>query len=66
MLRFKDNLLSKLESNGGLLENADAPVRARVVGVEADLSKTGWDGELFEAGFDPSLPSAWILEGLTM
>lgn len=40
--------------------------RAKVVAVEADLSKAGWEGELFEAGFDPKLPSAWILEGLTM
>lgn len=43
-----------------------APGRAQVVAVEADLCKPGWEGELFEAGFDRSLPSAWILEGLTM
>ncbi len=40
--------------------------QARVVPVEADLSAEGWEGELFEAGFDPSQPSAWIAEGLTM
>lgn len=40
--------------------------RAKVVAVEADLSKAGWEGELLEAGFDRTLPSAWILEGFAM
>lgn len=39
---------------------------ACVVGVEADLGKTSWESELIEAGFDPTLPSAWVVEGLTM
>eukprot|EP00903_Cladosiphon_okamuranus_P015440 g14261.t1 len=54
-------------SVAGFRERRDDGVgQARVVSVEADLSVEGWEGELFEAGFDPSQPSAWILEGLTM
>ncbi|CAM9451642.1 unnamed protein product [Scytosiphon promiscuus] len=54
-------------SVSGFRERRDGGVgQARVLAVEADLSVKGWEGELFEAGFDPSLPSAWILEGLTM
>ena len=47
------------ESMGGVSE-------ARVIGVEADLGQTGWEEKLLDAGFNPELPSAWILEGLTM
>lgn len=39
---------------------------AKVVDVAADLSVPGWEEKLLEAGFDPNLSSAWILEGLTM
>eukprot|EP00752_Nemacystus_decipiens_P008595 g7674.t1 len=54
-------------SVAGFRERRDGGVgQARVVSVEADLSVEGWEGELFEAGFDPNQPSAWILEGLTM
>lgn len=54
-------------SVAGFRERRDGGVgQARVLPVEADLSVKGWEGELFAAGFDPSLPSAWILEGLTM
>lgn len=54
-------------SVSGFRERRDGGVgQGRVIPVEADLSVEGWQGELFEAGFDPSKPSAWILEGLTM
>ena len=57
----------KARADGTSLEGREEGAsRARIVGVEADLSQIGWEGELFEAGFDPALPSAWILEGLTM
>lgn len=67
MLRVKNRLLAgagAIEMN--VKERQDGAARARIVTVEADLRQAGWEGELFEAGFDPALPSAWILEGLTM
>lgn len=67
VLRVKNNLLSKQESfNSVSDEKADDVVRARIVPVEVDLSQAEWERELLQAGFDASLPSAWILEGLTM
>lgn len=64
VLRVKQELLSApgLEAEVG---EKDVGL-AKVIGVEADLSVDGWQGELLEAGFDPKSPSAWILEGLTM
>ncbi|CAM9982501.1 unnamed protein product [Pylaiella littoralis] len=74
VLRVKNALLIEAAaadevaaSVSGFRERRDGGVgQARVIPVEADLSAEGWQGELFEAGFDPSEPSAWILEGLTM
>ncbi|CAB1111767.1 unnamed protein product [Ectocarpus sp. CCAP 1310/34] len=74
VLRVKSALLTQAAAAdkvaaavAGFRERRDGGVgQGRVVPVEADLSVEGWQGELFEAGFDPSLPSAWILEGLTM
>lgn len=68
VLRAKRALLSEEASSGNRLpaEARSGVGRAHVVAVEVDLSVNGWEGELFEAGFDPSMPSAWILEGLTM
>ncbi|CAN0432315.1 unnamed protein product, partial [Ectocarpus sp. 12 AP-2014] len=73
VLRVKSDLLTQAAAAdevaaavAGFRETTDGGVgQGRVVPVEADLSVEGWQGELFEAGFDPSLPSAWILEGLT-
>lgn len=67
VLRVKNGLLERagaIEMNEK--ERQQGAARARIVTVEADLRQAGWEGELFEAGFDPALPSAWILEGLTM
>lgn len=74
VLRVKRTLLTEATaadevaaSVAGFRERRDGGVgQAQVVPVEADLGVEGWEGELFEAGFDPSKPSAWILEGLTM
>ena len=33
-------------------------------GVSLDLEEQGWTNKLIEAGFDPSLPTCWVLEGL--
>ncbi|CAN0433778.1 unnamed protein product, partial [Ectocarpus sp. 8 AP-2014] len=55
-----------LRVKSALLTQAAAADEGRIVPVEADLSVEGWQEELLEAGFDPSQPSAWILEGLTM
>ncbi|CAN0131925.1 unnamed protein product [Ectocarpus sp. 12 AP-2014] len=74
VLRVKSALLTQAAAAdevaaavAGFRERRDGGVgQGRVFPVEADLSVEGWQGELFEAGFDPSLPSAWILEGLTM
>lgn len=32
--------------------------------VAADLTAHGWQNELIAAGYDPELPSTWLLEGL--
>ena len=75
VLRVKSTLITQAAAAADEVAAAVAGFRhrrdggvgqGRVVPVEADLSVEGWQGELFEAGFDPSLPSAWILEGLTM
>eukprot|EP00904_Undaria_pinnatifida_P003031 jgi/Undpi1/12729/HiC_scaffold_6.g02397.m1 len=67
VLRVKNALLSKAPAEECSAEGGDDGVgQAEVIAVEADLSQAGWEGELFEAGFDPTRPSAWILEGLTM
>ena len=66
VLRVKNALLSKFPADEGSKERGGGVGQAQVVAVEADLSQAGWEGELFEAGSDPSQPSAWILEGLTM
>ena len=66
VLRVKNALLSKALAEKGSKENGDGVDHARVITVEADLSQAGWESVLFEAGFDPSQPSAWIFEGLTM
>ncbi|KAK9861923.1 hypothetical protein WJX84_012306, partial [Apatococcus fuscideae] len=34
--------------------------------VAADLADEDWTSALFKAGFDPQLPTLWILEGLIM
>ena len=66
VLRVKNALLSKALAENGSREICDGVDQARVIAVEADLSQVGWEDALFEAGFNPSQPSAWILEGLTM
>lgn len=69
VLSVKSALLSKASktsTSAGTEERRGGVGQAQVIAVEADLSQAGWEGELFEAGFDPNKPSAWILEGLTM
>ncbi|CBJ26484.1 conserved unknown protein [Ectocarpus siliculosus] len=74
VLRVKSALLTQAAAAdevaaalAGFRERRDGGVgQGRVVPVQAALSVEGWQGELFEAGSDPSLPSAWILEGLNM
>jgi hypothetical protein len=34
--------------------------------LEADLCSPGWSHKLRAAGFDPSLPTVWVAEGLLM
>ena len=67
VLDFKAKILSgssakKLISDRRL----DGVGEARVVSVKANFTQAGWQTGLFEAGFDPTIPSAWVLEGLVM
>lgn len=67
VLAFKTKILSgsaakKLISDKRL----EGVGEARVVGIEANFNQPGWEAGLIEAGFNPALSSAWILEGLTM
>lgn len=66
VLSFKKKIISGTSAQKMISDKKMDGCEARVVEVEADLKKTGWDGELVGAGFDPALPSAWILEGLIM
>lgn len=45
-----------------LLSGAEPRVKRRTVGV--DMVADGWERELVAAGYDPGLPSVWLLEGL--
>lgn len=55
----------------GLFEDKEKVIRAvnirprcsRVI-VPADLTDASWTRELVAAGFDPSVPTAWLVEGL--
>jgi methyltransferase (TIGR00027 family) len=53
VLRYKEEILAA----------AGASPRCSRTAVEADLTGA-WAGALVEAGFDPSRPSGWLLEGL--
>lgn len=64
VLGAKHDLLSEPPVDPGAKENGEGA--ATVIGVEADLSTHDWQAKLMDAGFDRNLPSAWILEGLTM
>lgn len=44
------------------LEGVAPRVAHRTVAV--DFTVEGWEGELIAAGYDPELPSTWLLEGL--
>jgi methyltransferase (TIGR00027 family) len=54
VLRFKEETLR---------ERGDTPAASKYVAVPADLT-TGWHDALRDAGFDPSEPTAWALEGV--
>ncbi|WP_240139473.1 SAM-dependent methyltransferase [Streptomyces sp. MUM 178J] len=43
---------------------ADAVPRAEHRAVAADLTSPDWEARLVDAGYDPALPSAWLLEGM--
>lgn len=66
VLSVKKKILSGMSSQQMISETKMDGCEARVIEVKADLEKTGWANKLVEAGFDPVLPSAWILEGLIM
>lgn len=66
VLTVKKNILAGVApENGGTKERLDGLGKARVIGVEVDFVQMDWANELIKAGFDPSQPSAWLLEGLT-
>lgn len=67
VLEYKRKILSRSSLQGMTSDKKlDGIGGARVIEVQANLGHTGWEDDLIKAGFDPSLPSAWILEGLTM
>ncbi|MFI5718738.1 SAM-dependent methyltransferase [Nocardia sp. NPDC051750] len=47
----------------GVLDRRGAQPTGRRVPVPTDL-RGPWDGALAEAGFDPEIPAAWLIEGL--
>ncbi|MFF8773591.1 class I SAM-dependent methyltransferase [Kitasatospora sp. NPDC015120] len=52
VLRFKEERLAGVAPQGALRT------------VAADLTSDAWEAELVAAGYDPALPSTWLLEGL--
>ena len=60
---FDVDRASVLDVKVSALEAAGATARCRYVPVAADLAER-WSGSLLTAGFDPTMPSAWLAEGL--
>lgn len=57
----KEPLLESLRKKG----LAELTVKARYpIGVDFNDKKKSWVGELSRSGFDPSVPTVWLLEGL--
>src|SRR5439155_5243341 len=56
VLAAKDAVLAEL--------GAEPSVQRHALGV--DLAEPGWELRLRDDGFDPSAPSAWLVEGLLM
>ena len=52
-----------LEYKESILNAAGASAGCRRVRVVADLAE-GWDRKLLRSGFDPGLPTVWLVEGL--
>ena len=48
-----------------VLSEAGASSKFDYICVNADLSLPGWTDKLVAAGFNPSLPTFWLLEGFT-
>jgi len=53
MIAFKDAMLAK----------SQMPLRCERCSVAADLN-ADWETKLLDAGFDPTAPTAWLVEGL--
>ncbi len=49
-----------------ILASMDAQTQFEYISVCADLSLPNWLDALISAGFDPTKPTLWLLEGLTM
>nr|BBH94730.1 S-adenosyl-L-methionine-dependent methyltransferase [Thermogemmatispora argillosa] len=53
-----------LDYKEAVLKVQQAQPRCERVPVIADLAQPGWEEALLQAGFNPTLPSAWLVEGL--
>jgi methyltransferase (TIGR00027 family) len=62
---FELDMPAVLEFKQNILQSADASPTCRRTVVAADLSDD-WRPLLLKAGFDPSVPSAWLAEGLML
>lgn len=60
---FEVDRASVLDAKATALEAAGATAACRYVPVAADLGEH-WTGDLLTAGFDPTMPAAWLAEGL--
>lgn len=66
VLRVKRDLLSLAKEGVHGRDDGSLVGAAEVVAVEVDFRVAGWERGLLEAGFDPAMPTAWILEGLVV
>lgn len=62
--RFFDVDLAPVLSFKREVLEANAAPGTPATDVAADLTSSGWPTQLLAAGFDPSQPAAWIVEGL--
>ncbi|MBX5450256.1 class I SAM-dependent methyltransferase [Thermogemmatispora sp.] len=61
---YEIDLPHVVEYKESVLQFHQAQPRCQRVVLAADLLSAPWESHLVEAGFDPALPSIWLVEGL--
>lgn len=61
---YEMDLLEVLDEKERVIEDAGASPSCERQAVQVDLKEDDWPEALLAAGYDPSQPSAWLVEGL--